>query len=74
MNLSVTRAEGWSSDVTACTVVRLEVGETGVQSRDTDGREIGYRRDECGVRLINTSARLVKSALPWGPTTPVTTA
>ena len=51
MNLSVTRAEGWSSDVTACTVARLEVGETGVPSGDTDGREIGDRRDGCSVSI-----------------------
>ena len=51
MNLSVTRAEGWSSDGTACTVLRLEVGETGVPIGDMDGREIGDRRYGCGVSV-----------------------
>ena len=51
MNLSVIRAEGWSSDGTACTVARLEVVETGVPSGDPYGREIGDRRDGCGVGI-----------------------
>ena len=32
-------------------MVRLEVGETGVPSGDTDGRDIRYRRDGCNVRV-----------------------
>ena len=51
MNPSVIRAELWSIDVTACTVARIEVEETGVTSGDTDEGAIGDRRYGYGVSV-----------------------